>query len=78
MPRMLVNICAMPAVITTCRHANRPAPEQADGAGYPLKPTGGELIVTLLVKPVVALHGSPLTSNHVAVNPAPTESQALE
>src|SRR6266446_1490069 len=33
--------------------------------------TGGEFTVTLLLKPLVALHGVPATSNHVALKNVP-------
>src|SRR5579864_2527417 len=74
MPRMLVKSSATLAVITTCTHEYWPAPWQARGIGLPGSATGGELTVTLLTKPRVALHASPATSNHVVLNAEPVEA----
>ena len=52
---------------------------QLRGTGEPGSAVGGDLTVTLLLKPVVLAQGTPLTSNHVALNEVGALwSQALE
>src|SRR5487761_447739 len=69
----------MRAVITTCTQENLPVPKHDIGTGEPGRLTGGELMVTLLVKPVVALQAGPPTSNQVAVKDVPVDvSQPFE
>jgi len=64
-------------VMTTWTHAYAPAPWHTGGTGEPGRLTAGELMLTLLVNPEVALQGSPATSNHVVVKPVAVESQPL-
>ena len=66
-------------VITTWTHEYAPGPMQLRGTGEPGSAVGGDLTVTLLLKPVVLAQGTPLTSNHVALNEVGALwSQALE
>src|SRR5712691_5594139 len=79
MPSTAVKSCAMRVVITTCTHENLPEPWQASGTGAPGSASGGELSVTLLLKPVVAPQPRPPTSNQVAVKEEGVEaSHAVE
>src|SRR3979490_21969 len=73
-PRIAVKSCAILAVMTTCTQENFFVPMQACGIGEPGRLIGGLLRVTLLLKPVVALHAGPTTSNHVALKAVPEDT----
>src|SRR6202171_1096803 len=72
------NSWATLVVITTWAHVNFPVPRHTGGTGDAVRLVAGELTLTLVVNPLVALHGSPATSNQLVVKPPPLEeSQAL-
>src|ERR1019366_5342303 len=79
MPRTAVNSWEMRVVMTTWTQEYLPVPRHASGTGEPGRFTGGELMVTLLMNPLVALHEGPAASNQVALNAVPDEtSQPFE